>query len=83
MRNNKWDNESAFEPTCTWSTVRASEGASATKIMSPLREYVVKPEDLPIWEIYQCDYDDLAKLCIRQLAAGEMNEQLGYHPPKE
>jgi len=51
--------------------------------MSPLREYVVKPEDLPIWEIYQCDYDDLAKLCIRQLAVGEMNEQLGYHPPKE
>jgi hypothetical protein len=44
---------------------------------------VLARENMPIWEIYHCDYDDLARLCVRQLAAGEMNGRLGYHPPKE
>ena len=48
-----------------------------------LREYrgecsgghnMVRPEDLPLAEIYQCDPErDLSKLCVRDLAAGEMN----------
>jgi hypothetical protein len=33
--------------------------------------YEVQGEDLPLKEIYQCDEDDLTKLCIRDLAAGE------------
>jgi hypothetical protein len=33
--------------------------------------YEVQQEDLPLKEIYQCNEDDLTKLCIRGLAAGE------------
>lgn len=45
-------------------------------------EYIVKPEDLPMAHIYQCDDQDLTQLCIRQLSAGEANGRIGYHPPK-
>ena len=33
--------------------------------------YEAPEEDPPLKEIYQCDEDDLTKLCIRDLAAGE------------
>jgi hypothetical protein len=46
-------------------------------------EYVVQPEDLPMAQIYQCDESDLATLCVRQLAAGELNGRIGYHPPRD
>jgi hypothetical protein len=46
-------------------------------------EYVVQPGDLPMAQIYQCDERDLTRLCVRELAAGELNGRLGYHPPKE
>jgi hypothetical protein len=42
--------------------------------------YEVREKDLPLKEIYQCDEDDLTKLCIRDLQAGEKNGRLGYHP---
>jgi hypothetical protein len=42
--------------------------------------YEVQEKDLPLKEIYQCDEDDLTKLCIRDLAANEKNGRLGYHP---
>ena len=42
--------------------------------------YEEQEEDLPLKEIYQCDEDDLTNLCIRDLAAGEKNGSLGYHP---
>jgi hypothetical protein len=42
--------------------------------------YVVRPEDLPMNEIYQCDDKDLTKLCIRELSAGEENGRIGYRP---
>ena len=45
-------------------------------------EYLVKPEDLPMAHIYQCDASDLTRLCLRQLSAGELNGRLGYHPAK-
>jgi hypothetical protein len=45
--------------------------------------YVVQGKDLPIMEIYQCDEKDLAKLCLRSLAAGEKNGRLGYRPPPD
>ena len=44
--------------------------------------YTVRPEDLPISQIYQCDEADLTKLCIRDLVAGEVNGRLGHLPPK-
>ena len=44
-------------------------------------EYEVQDEDLPMNEIYQCDPKDLTKLCMRDLAAGELNGRMGYKPP--
>jgi hypothetical protein len=44
--------------------------------------YTVRPEDLPISQIYQCGETDLFKLCIRDLAAGEVNGHLGHLPPE-
>jgi hypothetical protein len=44
-------------------------------------EYDVQGEDLPLKQIYQCDADDLAKLCIRDLQSGEKNGRFGYRPP--
>ena len=43
--------------------------------------YVVRQEDLPMNEIYQCDEKDLSKLCIRELSAGEENGRIGYRLP--
>jgi hypothetical protein len=41
-------------------------------------DYQVRPEDLPAYQIYQCS-EDWAELCIRPLAAGELNDRLGVH----
>jgi hypothetical protein len=46
-------------------------------------EYIVRPGDLPTAQIYQCDEHDLTRLCVRQLAAGEANGRIGYHPPRD
>ena len=43
-------------------------------------EYVVRPEDLPMWQIYQCDPKDMTHLCMRPLVAGEVNGRLSVHP---
>jgi len=43
--------------------------------------YVVRPEDLPMNQIYQCDEEDLSRLCIRELSAGEENGRIGYRRP--
>lgn len=41
--------------------------------------YVVQPEDLPVYQVYQCS-ESGAELCIRSLTAGEENNRLGaYH----
>jgi hypothetical protein len=45
--------------------------------------YVVRPQDLPMMQIYQCDERDLTKLCMRSLAAGEKNNRTGFTPPWE
>jgi hypothetical protein len=46
-------------------------------------EYEVQDDDLPMKEIYQCDAKDLTRLCIRDLAVGEVNGRLGYKPPSD
>lgn len=46
-----------------------------------LGQYVVRPADLPMAEIYQPDDTDLTKLSIRILTAGEKNGRLGHRPP--
>ena len=43
--------------------------------------YVVRREDLPMNQIYQCEEKDLSKLCIRELSAGEENGRIGYRLP--
>lgn len=42
--------------------------------------YDVEDSDLPMKQIYQCDRQDLAKLCIRDLESGEKNGRLSDHP---
>jgi hypothetical protein len=42
--------------------------------------YEVQEKDLPLKQVYQCDEDDLTRICVRDLAAGERNGRLGYHP---
>jgi hypothetical protein len=44
-------------------------------------DYVVRPEDLPLSEIYQPDESDLTRLAIRNLSTGEINGRVGHHPP--
>lgn len=39
-------------------------------------EYIVKPEDLPMTQIYQCDERDWMRLCMRDLTAGESNGRI-------
>ena len=40
--------------------------------------YVVQPEDLPIYQVYQCTESGV-DLCLRALAAGEANNRLGVY----
>ena len=42
-------------------------------------EYEVQPEDLPVYQVYQCSPSG-TDLCIRSLEAGEENDRLGAHP---
>ena len=42
-------------------------------------EYVVQPQDLPAYQIYQCSLNG-PDLCIRPLEAGEDNDRTGVHP---
>jgi hypothetical protein len=44
--------------------------------------YELQPDDLPAYQVYQCSADQ-KQLCIRPLAAGEMNDDLGIHPDDE
>ena len=42
-------------------------------------DYTVRPGDLPIYQIYQCNLSG-TNICIRSLEAGEKNDRLGIHP---
>jgi hypothetical protein len=42
-------------------------------------DYSVQPQDLPVYQVYQCD-DTGTLLCIRPLEAGEDNDEVGVHP---
>jgi len=79
-----------YEPPSRQFRVRVAEGGSLLNTDDPHTsqqmeegEYVVRPGDLPMAQIYQCDEHDLARLCVRQLAAGEANGRIGYHPPRD
>lgn len=42
-------------------------------------DYTVLTEDLPVYQVYQCDRSG-TKLCIHSLEADEDNDDLGIHP---
>ena len=43
--------------------------------------YIVQPQDLPLYQIYQCDLNRI-KLCMRDLTAGERpTGRFGFHMP--
>src|SRR6266446_862473 len=79
-----------YEPPSREFRVRVAEGGSplntdhsdASQQME-VGEYIVQPGDLPMAQIYQCDQNDLTRLCVRQLGAGEANGRIGYHPPRD
>jgi hypothetical protein len=79
-----------YEPPSRQFRVRVAESGSPLSVDDSdvsqemeAGEYVVQRSELPIWQIYQCNDQDLTRLCIRQLAAGEANGRIGYHPPSE
>lgn len=41
--------------------------------------YTVQPEDLPAYQVYECDATG-THLCVRPLEAGEDNDENGFHP---
>lgn len=42
-------------------------------------DYTVRPEDLPVYQVYQCSQSG-TDLCIHPLQADEDNDDLGVHP---
>ena len=79
-----------YEPPSRQFRVRVAKGGSplntddsGASVQMEMGEYVVHPGDLPMTQIYQCDEHDLTRLCARQLAAGEVNGRIGYHPPRD
>jgi hypothetical protein len=77
---------SDYEPSTKQFRIRVSQGSPIAVVDAAaglaMREgrYVVQTSDLPMFQIYQCNEKDLTKLCLRNLAAGEINGRIGYHP---
>lgn len=44
--------------------------------------YVVQPQDLPVYQVYQCS-ETGTDICIRPLVAGEKNDRLGSYLPED
>jgi hypothetical protein len=76
---------SNYEPGTGQFRVRIAPGGSSvvsdSGLALELGEYVVRPEDLPMAQIYQSDEGDLTKLAVRNLTAGEKNGRVGHHYP--
>ena len=74
-----------YEPSTGLFRVRASPGNRYVlsdydlAVDTENGEYTVQPEDLPAYQVYQCDLSG-TELCIRPLEAGEDNDRLGIHP---
>jgi hypothetical protein len=74
-----------YEPSSRQFRVRAlpNNGIVTTSLQDALDmeqgNYVLKPEDLPAYQVYQCS-PVITDLYIRKLEAGERNDRLGVHP---
>ena len=72
-----------YEPASKQFRVRVREGSPVAASSADDAEnmatgdYEVQDENLPMFEIYQCDARDWTKLCIHSLGAGEENGQIG------
>jgi hypothetical protein len=80
---------SDYEPASRQFRIRASSN-NAMVTTSPddsslmqSGRYLVRPENLPMAQICQCDEADRAKLCLRELKAGQMNGEGCYRPPNQ
>jgi hypothetical protein len=74
-----------YEPSTLQFRIRARPG---NPIVAPSTEevdlmesglYIVRPSDLPMHQMYQCDARRTV-LCMRELHAGEENGRLGFNP---
>jgi hypothetical protein len=76
-----------YEPASGEFRVRARKGSPVATASTDdaedmaAGEYEIDEADLPMKQIYQCDSNDLTKLCIRDLQAGETNGRLSVKPP--
>jgi hypothetical protein len=74
-----------YEPSSGQFRVRASPGNGIVIANFPDTDaiesgnYVVQPQDLPMFQIFQCNAN-LVELCMRELVAGETNGRIGLHP---
>jgi hypothetical protein len=74
-----------YEPSAGQFRVRALPGngivTSNTQdsLDMELGTYVVKPQDMPLYQIYQCS-SVTTDLCLRKLEVDEKNDRLGVHP---
>jgi len=74
-----------YEPASAVFRVRANPGnayvmsESEDTVAMEEGSYVVRPEDLPAYQVYQCDLSGTT-LCIAPLEAGQENDELGVHP---
>ena len=78
---------SNYEPGSKQFRVRLSPGGSSIVSADGLDleqgNYLVREQDLPLYQIYQPDDHDLTKLAIRPLAAGEKNGRIGHRIPQD
>jgi len=78
---------SNYEPGSKQFRVRISPGGSSIVSASGFDlehgVYVVRKQDLPLYQIYQPDEADLTKLAIRSLSAGERNGSVGHRQPND
>jgi hypothetical protein len=73
-----------YEPASGQFRVRVRKGspvaASSTDDAEDMAsgQFEFEDSDLPLKQIYQCDANDLTKLCIRDLPGGEVSGQIGH-----
>jgi hypothetical protein len=77
-----------YEPGTSMFRVRAMPGnpyvLSNYELAVEMEEgdYTVRPEDLPVYQVYQCTQSG-TQLCIHALEADEDNDDLGVHPDQQ
>jgi hypothetical protein len=78
---------SNYEPSSNQFRVRIARSGSPLASDSPDDAndmqgggYEIQQSDLPLNVLYQCDRSDWTKLCLRDLAAGEITGKFGFRP---